>query len=123
MNKNCYFCGADKNIVFDIINSNNNYIIVPTCPDCKIQNSKTIKNSIEINKLMQWEQPLKELETNIAKQIVDEYFPDIKFKKDAALKIENLMQKYSIRKVYQACTNQKKNQFNLSAIECNCNAG
>lgn len=120
MIKKCYFCNSDKNIVFDISSDGDKYIIFPICADCKMQNSQNLKNDFEINELMKWGKPLQELESTVSKSIVDKCFPDIKFKKDAALKLKNLMIKYSIREVYQACMKQKKNQFNLSIIESNC---
>ena len=110
----CSFCGSKRKVFFDIdYNSDSNtYKLVPTCLKCK-------NAELELDELINWEKKLKTLESEIASQLINDYFPKIKFKKAAQNMLINLMKKYSVRKVFEVCS-LFRGDFNLHKIEANC---
>ena len=72
-----------------------------------------------LEELMEWEHKLKNLEMQISKQLITDYFPNIKFKTFAEKKLSELMKKYSIRKVFEVCT-LFNTDFNIHEIEEKC---
>lgn len=110
----CSFCGSKRKVFFDVdYNSENNtYKLVPICLECK-------NKKLELDEVLSWEKKLKTLESEIASQLITDYFPKIKFKKAAQHMLRNLMKKYSARKVFEVCSLLNGN-FNLHKIETNC---
>lgn len=110
----CSICGKKRKVFFDAVydEEKRKYIIAPICLQCKSTN-------LDLEELMEWEHKLKNLEMQISKQLVTDYFPNIKFKTFAEKKLSELMKKYSIRKVFEVCT-LFNTDFNIRKIEDKC---
>ena len=110
----CSICGKKRKVFFDAIfdSKSKKYTIAPICIDCK-------SSDLSINELIGWEHELKNLEVQISKQLIADYFPKIKFKKFAEKKLTDLMKKYSIRTVFEVCT-LFDGDFNIRKIEDKC---
>lgn len=110
----CHRCGTQNNVFTDLVfdKSKNGYTIHHICIKCK-------KCDLELNTTIQWEHNLKEIEYDVAEQIISKKFTNIKFKKSAIDILVNLMQKYSIRCVFNVCI-LLDSEFNPHLISALC---
>lgn len=110
----CSICGSKRKVFFDVEleKDSNTYKLIPICLHCK-------STKLDLAEVVGWEKKLKNLEKQISVRLIADYFPKIKFKKTAQHMLENLMKKYSIRKVFEVCSLLSGN-FNLHKIETKC---
>ena len=92
----CSICGTKNNVFFTIISDNGKYTIKPICINCQ-------HKEIEKTELILWEHDLKDIENIVADQLLENRFTNIKFKDSAKKLLLNLMQKYSVRCVFEVC--------------------
>lgn len=118
LEQKCAYCKSSKDVFMELVPSKNSseYILIPICLRCK-------SARLEIDDLKEWEKELKKIEVQVSKQIIDRNFASIKFKKNAQDKLMELMKKYPIRKVFEACTLLNENNFSLHKIEMKCKQG
>lgn len=108
----CSRCGANRKVFYNIEQKGNVYQLNPLCLECK-------KKELEISEVVRWNKKLRTIENQISNYLVEDCFPQIKFKKNAQQKIANLMRKYPIRKVFEVCL-LSDNKFNLHVLENKC---
>ena len=109
----CSRCGSTKDVFIDsVFDSETNEInSFPICINCK-------KAKLEINNIIDWQNKLKKLELHVSKQLIDDNFSNIKFKRSAQLALSKLMETYSIRTVFEVCFGLT--DFNIHKIEDKC---
>lgn len=110
--KKCYGCGSKKRVLLCLDQKHGKNTIKPLCLKC-------IKNKFMLEELIAWENKLTNLEKEIARQIVEEYFPNANHKKELEQKIIELMGKYTIRNVFQTCVNYRP-LINTNGLENRC---
>lgn len=113
----CSKCGCSNKKVFLEAIAHSNNTVIPICIDCK---SNEIKNKIiseQIETISKWEEKLKLIEQSVANDIIELSFPNIKFKSFAKKLLIHLMQKYSIRIVFEVCCKTEFKIFNIKIIE------
>lgn len=110
--KKCFGCGSKKRVVLCLSREHGKNTIKPLCLEC-------IKNRFMLAELIAWENKLANLEKEIARQIVEEYFPSAKHKKELEQKIIELMGKYAIRNVFKTCVNYQP-LINTNGLESKC---
>ena len=79
-----------------------------------------VKKALDFKNKAQWENSLKNLELSVSRQLIDDKFPHLKFKKSAQNKLVSLMEKYSIRNVLNICFALNSEDFNLNTIRNRC---
>ena len=92
----CSICGTKNNVFHTIISDNGTYAIKPICINCQ-------KKAIEKHDVILWEHDLKDIENIVAEQLLENKFTNIKFKDSAKKLLLKLMQKYSVRCVFEVC--------------------
>lgn len=110
----CYRCGTQNNVFTDLVfdRNRNSYTIHPVCINCK-------KSDLELDNTIRWEHNLKEIEHDVAEQIISKRFPNIKFKESAIKTLMRLMRKYSVRCVFEICM-LLRSGFNANIIAQKC---
>lgn len=119
MDFTCSKCGRTNKKVFleATTKSSSSYKIIPICIDCK---SIEIKNKIiseQLENINQWEEKLRLIEQSVSEDIINLLFPNIKFKSFAKESLIKLMQKYSIRVVFEICCKHNFKEFSTKIIE------
>lgn len=94
----CIRCGNTANVFTDAVYNENThtYTLTPICINCK-------KADLEVSNVISWEHDLKDIEKSVASQLINEKFGKIKFKNRAREILVDLMQKYSVRCVFEVC--------------------
>lgn len=110
--KKCFGCGSGKRVVLCLNKERGKYVIKPLCIKC-------IKNRFALSEILDWENRLSELEKEIAKQIINEYFPNVRNRKEFENMITELMSKYSVRNVFETCVKYQP-LFDTNDIENRC---
>ena len=107
----CSVCGSHSNVFFTVISKNGNYSIQPICINCQRKETETAE-------LILWEHELKDIENIVADQLIQNKFTNIKFKSSAKKLLLQLMQKYSVRCVFNVCIllNSDFNPHLISAL-------
>lgn len=114
--KKCKYCGNMEN-VFD---ENKGSLNESICIRCKIDQIKNSVSKKQVEDTCKWEIELKKLEEKVSKQIISISFPGIKFKRCATYKLIDIMKRYPIRKVFEACVFSEENDFSVPKIENKC---
>lgn len=111
----CIRCGTTKYVFMDSVfdHETNEIELFPMCINCA-------KKALYFKNQAQWENELKNLELNISRQLIDDKFAHLKFKKSAQDKLVSLMGKYSIRNVLNICFALNSEDFNLNTIRNRC---
>lgn len=111
----CMRCGSTKNVFMDSIfdRETNEIELFPMCINC-------VKKALNFKNKEKWETDLKNLELDISGQLIDDKFPELKFKKSAQLALIRLMEKYSIQIVFETCFGINEKDFNLNTIKNKC---
>lgn len=108
----CSICGTKNNVSLMLTSHNGNYTIQPICTNCQ-------KNEAEYNDVILWEHDLKDIENIVAEQLLENKFTNIKFKDSAKKLLLKLMQKYSVRCVFEVCM-LLRSDFNPHLISALC---
>lgn len=108
----CSFCKTKNNVFHTIISDNGKYDIKPICINCQ-------KKAIENHDVILWEHDLKDIENIVADQLLENKFTNIKFKRSAKKILLHLMQKYSVRCVFEVCM-LLRSDFNSNLISALC---
>lgn len=111
----CIRCGTTKYVFMDSVfdHETNEIELFPMCINCA-------KKALYFKNQTQWKNELKNLELNISRQLIDDKFAHLKFKKSAQNKLVSLMGKYSIRHVFDICSTLSNGNFNLNNIRNKC---
>ena len=125
MSNICKYCKSRYHVFLEAKKSpdKKEYEIIPICINCKNKQIKQSDSDYHTKSVLSWEISLKKIERQISKEIVENIFPEIKFKKTASEKIEKLMKKYPIRKIFETFALDSNSKFSIPEIEKNCNLG
>lgn len=117
LNLTCSKCGCSNKKVFLEAITHSSNAVIPICIDCKSNEIKDKMISEQLENINQWEAKLKLIEQSVANDIIELSFPTIKFKSFAKKNLTQLMQKYSIRIVFEVCCRYNFKEFNIKIIE------